>query len=242
MVRRIAGRLARAVFPDKIVSKLSAFNNIFLDGYSRKSYSQEGEDLVLWVLLGNRVNRPGFYVDIGAHHPYRFSNTCIFYKNGWHGINVDATPGSMRPFRWLRRRDVNLECGISSQEGEMTYFMFDEPALNTFSEELARERQENGWKLIRIQTVATCTLGSLLDAYMPSGAKIDFLSVDVEGLDLQVLQSNDWLSYRPHIILVEVFDMELACLLESELYHYLASLDYEWVAKTFRTFFFRSKI
>ena len=242
MVRRIAGRLARAVFPDEIVRKLRDFNNMFLGGYSRKSYSQEGEDLVLWVLLGDRVNRPGFYVDIGAHHPYRFSNTCIFYKNGWHGINVDATPGSMRPFRRLRRRDVNLECGISGEEGEMTYFIFDEPALNTFSEELAREYQENGRKLISRQTVATRTLGSLLDEYMPAGTEIDFMSVDVEGLDLQVLRSNDWQRYRPYILVVEALDMELARLGEAEMYNYLAELNYEWVAKTFNTLFFRSRI
>lgn len=124
----------------------------------------------------------------------------------------------------------------------MTYFMFDEPALNTFSEELAREYHENGRKLIGRQTVATHPLGSLLDEYIPAGTEIDFMSVDVEGFDLQVLRSNDWLRYRPYIILVEALYLELDRLVDSKLYKYLAGLEYEWVAKTFNTLFFRSRI
>lgn len=234
--------IIKRILPKKVTKQLINIGNNLFDGFARKSYSQEGEDLILWVLLRERINRPGFYVDIGAHHPCRFSNTCIFYKKGWYGINVDATPGSMRQFKRLRRRDINLEYGISCEEGEMTFFIFDEPALNTFSEELAREYQEKGRKLIGKHTVATRTLASLLNEYMPAGTEIDFMSIDVEGHELQVLRSNDWRRYRPYILLVESLNIELTRLTDSELYKYLTSLEYEWIAKTFNTLFFRSRI
>ena len=80
-------------------------------GYWLKSYSQEGEDIILARIFGKQQN--GFYVDVGAHHPYRFSNTYFFYKRGWKGINIDAMPGSMKIFNKYRPRDKNIEAGIS---------------------------------------------------------------------------------------------------------------------------------
>ena len=70
-------------------------------------YSQNGEDLILNRFLENKKN--GFYIDIGAHHPIRFSNTYLFYKKGWRGINIDAMPGSMDLFNKIRSRDINIE-------------------------------------------------------------------------------------------------------------------------------------
>lgn len=72
--------------------------------YSKPSYSQEGEDRLLDRYFGNRAN--GFFVDVGAHHPHRFSNTYLFYKRGWRGINIDAMPDSMKAFKSMRPRDV----------------------------------------------------------------------------------------------------------------------------------------
>ena len=84
------------------------------DRERQASYSQEGEDRILQRLFENQT--PGFYVDIGAHHPRRFSNTYIFYKQGWRGINVDATPGSMFLFRVFRKRDINLEIAVDATD------------------------------------------------------------------------------------------------------------------------------
>ena len=87
----------------------------------------------------------GFYIDVGAHHPKRFSNTYFFYKMGWQGINIDAMPGSMEIFRRQRPRDINIEKPISNcgQVG-LTYYAFNEPALNGFSKELSDERNGLG--------------------------------------------------------------------------------------------------
>jgi hypothetical protein len=93
-------------------------------------FSQEGEDGLLERVCAGKLN--GFYVDIGAHHPQRFSNTYVFYLKGWRGINVDPMPGSKQRFDILRDRDTNLEVGVSDVREELIYYSFKEPALNTF--------------------------------------------------------------------------------------------------------------
>src|SRR5690349_18351333 len=81
----------------------------------RRSYSQEGEDMVLRRVFEHKAH--GFYVDVGAHHPMRFSNTYFFYRRGWRGINIDARPGSKREFDRARPRDINVECGVAQVAG-----------------------------------------------------------------------------------------------------------------------------
>jgi len=86
-----------------MIKGVKYFMLLILDYFRhKKSYSQDGEDVVLASFYENMKNYRGFYVDIGAHHPVRFSNTWMFYKNGWKGINIDPTPGSMKAFNVIR--------------------------------------------------------------------------------------------------------------------------------------------
>ena len=82
---------------------------------SHNSYSQEGEDMVLRSFFEGKKNYKGFYIDVGAHHPYRYSNTLYFYKKGWCGINIEPTPGAIKTFNFFRRRYININFGISGQ-------------------------------------------------------------------------------------------------------------------------------
>ena len=91
----------------------------------------------------------------------------------------------------------------------MTYFMFDEATANTFSQEQAKKNQEVGRKLINTKTVEILSLKKILDKYLAKGEKIDLLSVDVEGMDLEVLQSNDWKKYRPKVVICEDLGFDL---------------------------------
>lgn len=102
--------LLRAIIPAFIWDRLSLFKNLYITRFHHKSYSQEGEDMILSRIFGDKKN--GFYVDVGAHHPFRFSNTYLFYKRGWLGINIDAMPGSMRLFDRFRKNDINIESAI----------------------------------------------------------------------------------------------------------------------------------
>jgi hypothetical protein len=212
-------------------------------GHHSLSFSQEGEDRILARLFEHK--KKGFYVDIGAHHPQRFSNTYSFYLKGWRGINVDAMPGSMEAFNVLRPEDINLEIPIANESKTLTYYSYNEPALNTFSQEVHEKRvksnqlQEQYWIIDELK-LDTMPLSEVLHRYLPSGQIIDFMTIDVEGLDYQVLLSNDWSKYKPEVILAEELSTSLESLVEpSSLGNLLKSKGYELFAKTFNTSFYR---
>lgn len=207
--------------------------------YRSECYAQEGEDLVLARFFGEK--RDGFYVDVGAHHPIRHSNTYLLYRRGWRGINIDATPGSMNEFRRLRPRDIAVECLVASDSVPQRFYVFNEPALNTASRHLARERtSENGeYRVTREFDLQPRTLASLLDEFLPKGQAIDFMSIDVEGLDLDVLRSNDWERYRPSLLLVELLQTNLADLDAHEIVRFLRDNRYRPIAKLYNTVIFR---
>jgi len=232
-------KIFKKLIPQKYHEIIVGIRNDFLDGYSLKSYSQEGEDMVLRRCF--EVKQRGFYVDVGAHHPKKFSNTYFFYKRGWRGINIDAMPGSMKLFHKFRNKDVNIEVAISNTDKPLKFYMFNEPALNSFSKELSVLRNKGDYKIIREMEIASKRLENVLDDYIDEKQKIDFLSVDVEGLDLDVIQSNNWEKYRPEIVLVEILVLDLNRISENEIAIYMRSHDYEIFGKTFNTVFFRDQ-
>lgn len=183
----------------------------------------------------------GFYVDVGAHHPERFSNTYLFYEMGWRGINIDAMPGSMKEFLRLRPRDINIEAAVAEEVRDLTFYIFNEPALNGFSKDLAEERAGKlyDWKIIEERPMKTVPLAQLLERHVPPGQKIDFMSIDVEGLDLEVLRSNNWEKFRPSVLLVEDSDEVTGFEGEtSEISRYLEARGYRSCCKTLLTTFF----
>ena len=199
--------------------------------YLNVSWSQHGEDNILLPLLNYK--KDGFYVDIGAHHPYRFSNTCKFYNMGWKGINIDAMPGSKKLFDQVRPGDINLELGINDTDGELVYNIFDENALNTFSSEMVSEAYLNyGVKPISQRKIKAITLASCLDEFMPANTPIDLMNVDCEGLDYAVLSSNDWSKYKPRVIVCEIENSNIDKIIKSDIHHLLSSLGYQFFAKT----------
>lgn len=208
------------------------------DSFYQKSWSQEGEDLILSRFFGAKTN--GFYVDVGAHHPLRFSNTYKLYKQGWRGINVDAMPGCMKLFNRLRKRDISLEIPITKESQKLTYYIFNEPALNTFSKELADERVlHNNYSIIKTISLDTKPLYEILDQYLPLNQEIDFMSVDVEGMDMGVLASNNWNKYRPAIVLVEQLKGSLNSHKDNDVFvDFMQKCKYSLLAKTFNTVFY----
>ena len=207
--------------------------------YRRISYAQEGEDLILAALLElGQWKRPGFYVDVGAYHPKRFSNTFLFYLKGWSGINIDATPGSMRAFRRERPRDINIEAAVGEADKALTFYEFNEPGLSGF----CRDRVPaglHGWTIVRERQLTTVTLAHLLEQHLPPGKVIDFMSVDVEGSDFQVLRSNNWSKFRPVVILVEDDEAnQVNRNGDSNITTYLVGHGYKFCCKTLLTTFF----
>ena len=171
------------------------------DSYA-PSFSSAGEDMVLRHLVGSdKMN--GFYVDVGAFHPTLFSNTYFFYLNGWRGINVEARPGSKQLFDRVRPGDINLELAISRERGALTYyFIAEDSPMNSFSPDFLRQIEMLEHVKSEI-SIPTLPLAAVLERHLPAGQTIDFMNVDVEGHDLDVLESNDWRRFRPKFIVVE---------------------------------------
>jgi len=199
MIKKLIISLLPKFFKRRIID----IKNKYFDGYAFKSYSLDGEDIIINRLFGKQ--QTGFYVDVGACHPKRFSNTYYFYKKGWRGINIDAMPDSMKLFNKLRQKDINIEKPISDRRKILKYYAFNEPALNGFSKELSEQRNGHGGYYIKFtKDIQTVTLEEILDNHLPHNQEIDFLSIDVEGIDFMVLKSNNFEKYKPKVILIEM--------------------------------------
>ncbi|WP_426327662.1 FkbM family methyltransferase [Pedobacter sp. R-06] len=224
-IKSIASKIVTTLFP-----RLS---------YGVRAYSSEGEDLILKRIFDKKQH--GVYIDVGAHHPFRVSNTYLFYKQNWTGINIDPMPGSMAVFNRHRPKDINLEMGVSEAKQQLTYFIFNEPALNTFSPEKVKEySQAANYRVIAEKKIETWPLADILDKYLAKDVAIDFLTIDAEGLDLEVLRSNNWDKYRPEYVLAESPPFEVFQPDRSELCQFMQQIGYSLFAKTYYTYFFKN--
>jgi len=227
------------VLPSGLTKPLQELRARLVDLYALKSYSQEGEDRILERIFEQKEH--GFYVDVGAHHPRRFSNTYLFYLKGWRGINIEPNPDQAAAFRRERKRDINLQIGISDHEGTLVYYQFDDPALNSFDAEVTASRvATTNYKVLGTTEIPVQRLDDVLRRHLPPGVQIDFLSIDVEGLDLAVLQSNDWDVFRPHYVLAESMGTSWENALLSEEFSFMKACGYDLFAKTPNTLIFTS--
>jgi FkbM family methyltransferase len=169
----------------------------------RSTYSQYGEDLVFCLLM--QPTSEGTYVDVGSHHPVEGSNTHNLYFRGWRGLTIDPNPAFEPDYKRYRPQETHLVEGISSKAGTLTYFEFRNSLFNTLSEDRAREVQRWGHTVISRRTVKCRSLQNIVAQHL-SGRQIDFLSVDCEGLDQDVLESLDFTIHRPTVILIEDYD------------------------------------
>jgi FkbM family methyltransferase len=170
--------------------------------YYRKSWSQCGEDLIMRYLFDLlRIARPS-YIDIGAHHPWFYNNTYLFYRQGARGINVEPDPSLYAGLRKGRRHDINLNIGIGPREAEMDFYVMSSRTLNTFSADEARKNvEQHGLSIVDTRRIKVQTFAQAVDTHM--GRTPDLVSLDVEGLDLDILRSIDFSRYRPHVFCVE---------------------------------------
>ncbi|MFC2096244.1 FkbM family methyltransferase [Bacteroidota bacterium] len=204
-------------------------------GDKKISYSQAGEDLILNCIFSSV--KKGFYIDVGANHPTKSSNTYFFYKKGWTGINIDALPDAIKMFQKKRKKDINIEAGVSDLESILNFYSFKESSYNTFNEELVDEIKKVS-PLIDVRKIAVKPLSLILNKL--NIKSINFMSIDVEGLDINVLKSNDWEKYRPKVLLVEDFNHGVD-IIQSPIYQYMHTLGYIYFCQTCTNVFYIEK-
>lgn len=166
------------------------------------SYAQNREDVIIQALLYD-ISK-GFYVDVGANDPVTDSVTRWFYEKGWHGINIEPNPTHAKALKRQRPRDVTVQALVANAQKTVEFreYTHGRHGLSTAHTDMkeAYEREGLPHKDYKVQTQP---LRDILASHLPNGQSIDFLKVDVEGYEYEVLESNDWQTYRPKLIIVE---------------------------------------
>jgi FkbM family methyltransferase len=158
------------------------------------SSAQNLEDVMLARAFRHKTE--GFYIDVGAMDPCAGSVTRYFYDLGWRGINVEPDSRFFNKLFEARPRDINLPVALSSHKGRKELFVLETIGMSTIIEERAE-----GYSLQERRSVETRTLADVCEEFSPQ--EIDFLKVDVEGAEADVLRGGDWLRFRPKIVVVE---------------------------------------
>lgn len=174
---------------------------LFFLFWINKSYSQTGEDLILKHIINKKK---WFYLDIGANHPKHYNNTYYFYTQWWNWINVEPNKKLIKNFYRNRSRDINLQIAAGNWDN-LIFYAFNPSTLSTCDFETAEKYQKLWYKLIDKYSVPVMSLSQIIEKYAKH-KKIDILSVDVEGYDIAVLKTNDWIKYRPEYVILETVE------------------------------------
>jgi FkbM family methyltransferase len=172
------------------------------DGTAALTYSQFGEDRVLPLFLPSKPT--GFYVDVGANHPTRGSNTFWLYKRGWSGLTVEPNLRLSKLHRKIRPRDFQVQSLVSECTAGIEFVEFENDLFSSASPDHAK-KWEHSNRIVSRRTMIPRTLTNILDECHCS-LNIELLCIDVEGLDLSVLRSLDWAKYHPEVVVVEMQD------------------------------------
>jgi FkbM family methyltransferase len=162
------------------------------------SYAQNYEDVALRRAFRNQ--EIGFYVDVGAAHPYYDSVTNWFYSIGWSGINIEPINDWFNELQIHRPRDKNFNVAIGLTKGEQIFYQISNHGLSTLNEEAARAATAQGYT-VEERVVKVRTLSDIITEFCPH--EIDFLKVDAEGAEEEVLRGANWTDFRPRVVLVE---------------------------------------
>ena len=180
-----------------------------MSGAFKGHFGQYAEDALVRKLFDFK-HRKGNYIDLGAYHPFRFSNTAFFWMRDWQGINVDANPKTIELFKKTRKKDLNLWAAVITQQEfdsgtKHINLMLPEKsdryglsAIGTVSKEQA---EQNGMKTL--VSVPTTTINNIFKKNHI--VKLDFLNIDLEGYDEKVILDFDFKFCKPKIIAIEIF-------------------------------------
>ncbi|QPF87115.1 FkbM family methyltransferase [Bradyrhizobium genosp. L] len=170
------------------------------------SFSQHGEDRFIRDFFTSR--KTGVYLDIGASHPFKISNTYLLYRSGWKGVTVEPIPRLGALHRRWRPRDKLLPVGVGTTAGELEFFEMLPSVLSTLDASVANEYIAQGKAtLLKKYHIPVLTIDQVIRQTTEQG-QVDFLSIDIEGLDADVINSIDYSRFRPSLICVEIISSE----------------------------------
>ena len=203
--------------------------------FKKKYFSFSGVDVIIENIFRNQEF--GFYIDVGCQHPIKNNNTLILYNKGWKGINIDLDKDNIDLFKKSRPNDENVNIAVSNEIKEVDlYFYHKKSPINTIDKKTSQFQKA---KVSSIKKIKTDTLNNILSSSKYTNIKIDLLSVDVEGHEIQVLEGLDFIRYKPSIIVVEYLDLNVSKLevknlsiqniINSKIYKFLTQKNYTLV-------------
>lgn len=203
-------------------------------------FSQFGEDALISAALQGRGRLDsGFYVDVGAFDPVRFSNTALLHLfRGWRGVNIDASAATIEAFNQQRPHDFNIHAAVSDVEEEVTFFEFNQGLMNTIDPKQAEnyERsQKQSFKVQREIRMRTRRLDEIIASLPEIPEHIGLLSIDCEGVDYRVLTSFDWERFKPTVVAVESHKFKLRNVAADPSYAFLIGKGYQLVSHAYVT-------
>lgn len=174
------------------------------------TYSQAGEDAIMFFFFNSIGVKKPTYLDIGTNDPIYGNNTFLFYKRGSRGVCVEADPSLFKNIRQKRREDVCLNVGVTfNNETSADFYVFDEPAHNTLSKEEAEHRNKvSDSKLKQVINIPLVNINLLIAKYF-NGGKPNIISIDVEGIDFEIIKTLDFDTYKPDMICIETLKYPL---------------------------------
>lgn len=204
-----------------IFRKIFIIRKLYFTNKRRYHYSAVAEDVVISKFFPKKYK--GFFVDVGCYHPVKYSNTWALYKKGWRGINIDIDSIKIEMFNLARTKDINIKCAVSDKEGVVDFYK------HGFLSQLSTISKSDFTKKCRVEKVESRNLTSIIDETKYKNKKIDLLTVDAEGHDLEVIKSLDVSRYQPSIIVIEINNRVFHEIEKTPMYNYLLSLDYSLV-------------
>lgn len=162
------------------------------------SFGYNFEDVYIQRLFAGRTK--GFYIDVGAAHPTEGSVTRHFYDLGWNGINIEPQDHYFKLLEMERPRDINLQIAVGAQEEERTFFDVGGQGGSTFHASNAGRGSDLGFK-VSSKNMKLTTLEKVCEAH--TRGPIDFIKIDVEGWERDVIKGADWRRFRPLLVVAE---------------------------------------
>ncbi|MBD22768.1 MAG: hypothetical protein CL572_03790 [Alphaproteobacteria bacterium] len=200
-----------------------------------KSFSETyGEDLFVNYFFKDL--KKGFYVDIGCNLPKSGSLTYMLYKKGWSGIKVDISKRSIELNKIYRKRDINLNLSVGKDEKVVDSFIFyDNCSMNTVNKEFRKYTEKSVKKKPTVNKITQKKLDSILKNNNIS--KINYLNIDVEGNESEVLNGFKISKFKPELVSIEIHDKKCPPL-ENKVYKYFVKNNYELISIYGWTYFF----
>ena len=213
------------------IRRIYIWQNIYIKNnyfFKKKSYSAYGEDLQIKKHF--KKDFRGFYVDVGCYHPVKANNTLLLYQKGWRGMNIDINKLSIDFFKHYRPEDLNLNLAISKKKINKFYYQKELSLLNSIIKKQANAAFQGP---ILTKKIRSSSLNEVLKNSKFKNREIDFLDIDVEGADLEVLKSLNFKTYNPKLILVEIMPENLEVkkmnIKGSNIYKFLIKKNYKMI-------------